>query len=52
MIHLLNQQSALFFKGGVFMLREETLRYLRYTDQTLTDEHNELIDSAIAEVIA
>ena len=34
------------------MLREETLRYLRYTDQTLTEEHEALIDSAIAEVIA
>jgi len=40
------------FLGGAFMLREETLRYLRYSDQTLTEEHNELIDSAIAEVIA
>lgn len=33
------------------MLREETLRYLRYTDQALTDEQNALIDTAIAEVI-
>jgi len=38
--------------GGAFVLREETLRYLRYSDQTLTEEHDELIDSAIAEVIA
>lgn len=34
------------------MLREETLRYLRYTDQALTEEHDALIDSAISEVIA
>jgi len=32
------------------MLREETLRYLQYTDQTLTAQHDALIDSAIAEV--
>lgn len=33
------------------MLREETLRYLRYTDQLLSDEQNALIDTAIAEVL-
>lgn len=33
------------------MLREETLRYLRYTDQVLSDEQNALIDTAIAEVL-
>ncbi len=32
------------------MLREETLRYLRYTDQVITQEQDALIDSAIAEV--
>lgn len=33
------------------MLREETLRYLRYTDQVITQEQDALIDSAIAEVL-
>jgi hypothetical protein len=33
------------------MLREETLRYLRYSNQFLTDEQEALIDGAIAEVI-
>lgn len=33
------------------MLREETLRYLRYSDQVITVEQDALIDSAIAEVV-
>lgn len=33
------------------MLRDETLRYLRYADQLLTAEQDAQIDSAIAEVI-
>jgi len=34
------------------MLREETLRYLRYSNQFLTDEQESLIDGAIAEVLS
>lgn len=34
------------------MLRDETLRYLQYTDQTLSAEQDALIDSAIEEVLA
>lgn len=33
------------------MLREETLRYLRYTDQVLSEQQNAMIDAAIAEVV-
>ncbi len=33
------------------MLRDETLRYLRYMDQILSAEQNAQIDSAIAEVV-
>ena len=33
------------------MLREETLRYLRYNNQLLTEEQEAMIDGAISEVI-
>lgn len=33
------------------MIREETLRYLHYSDQVITKEQDDLINSAVAEVI-